>query len=351
MTSNDWIQLTIYFVVLALLAKPLGWYMARVYQGETCCGTERVLGWLERGIYRLAGVNTQEEMGWRKYTVAVLLFNAVGFLAVYALLRLQGLLPLNPQGFPANSPDSAFNTAASFATNTNWQGYGGETTMSYLSQMLALTVQNFVSAASGMAVLVALIRGLVRRTSATIGNFWYDLVRSTIYILMPLSIIVALVLVSQGVIQNFKSYETANVLQPTAAADGTKIETQTLAMGPAASQIAIKQLGTNGGGFFNVNSAHPFENPTPLANFIELLAILLISAGLCYTFGMMVGDTRQGWALLAAMYVILVPLALFAVWQEQCRRAGIQRNGRRSGGERTLNRAATWRARRRGSAS
>jgi potassium-transporting ATPase potassium-binding subunit len=321
MTSNDWIQLILYFVVLGLLAKPVGWYMARVYEGKACCGMERIVGWLERGIYRVSGIDPNEEMSWRRYTVAVLLFNGIGFIVVYALLRLQGLLPLNPQNFPANTPDLAFNTAASFATNTNWQSYGGETTLSYLSQMLGLTVQNFVSAASGMAVLVALVRGLVRRTTSTIGNFWFDLVRSTVYILMPLSIIVALFLVSQGVIQNFKSYETAIVLQPGRAADGTKLDRQTLAMGPAASQIAIKQLGTNGGGFFNANSAHPFENPTSLTNFVELISILLISAGLCYTFGMMVGDTRQGWALLAAMYVILVPLTVFAVWQEQ---SGVQ---------------------------
>ena len=317
MTSNDWIQIVLYFVVLAALAKPLGAFMARVYEGKPC-GLDRALGWLERLIYRFSGIDPREEMTWKRYTVAVLLFNAVGFLAVYALLRLQGVLPLNPQGFPANTPDLAFDTAASFATNTNWQSYSGEATMSYLSQMLGLTVQNFVSAASGMAVLVALIRGLVRRSTNTIGNFWYDLVRSTVYIMLPLSIIVALVLVSQGAIQNFKSYETANLLQPmAAAADGTTVDTQTLAMGPAASQIAIKQLGTNGGGFFNVNSAHPFENPTPLANFVEVLAILIISAGLCYTFGVMVGDTRQGWAVLAAMFVIMVPLAIFAVWQEQ----------------------------------
>ena len=316
MTSNDWIQLLLYFVVLAALAKPLGLYMARVYEGKPC-GTDRALGWLERGIYRVAGIDPQQEMGCRKYTVAVLLFNAIGFLVVYALLRLQGVLPLNPQAFPGNTPELAFNTAASFASNTNWQSYGGESTMSYLSQMLGLSVQNFVSAASGMAVLVALIRGLVRRNAATIGNFWYDLVRSTVYILLPLSMIVALFLVSQGVIQNFKTYETANVLQATTAADGTSVATRSLAMGPAASQIAIKQLGTNGGGFFNVNSAHPYENPTPLANFVELLCILLIPAALCYTFGVMVGDTRQGWALLTAMYVIIVPITVFAVWQEQ----------------------------------
>jgi K+-transporting ATPase ATPase A chain len=316
MTANTWLQLVLYFAVLALLAKPLGVFMARVYEGRPC-GLDRALGWLERGIYRLAGIDPQQEMNWRTYAVAVLLFNGVGFLAVYALLRLQGMLPLNPQQFPANTADSAFNTAASFASNTNWQGYGGETTMSYLSQMLGLTVQNFVSAASGMAVLVALIRGLARRSTATIGNFWYDLVRSTVYILLPMSVVLAMFLVSQGVIQNFSPYKTVQVLQPTKAADGTVVDTQTLAMGPAASQIAIKQLGTNGGGFFNVNSAHPFENPTPLSNFVELLAILLIPAALCYTFGAMVGDTRQGWAVLAAMFVIFAPLTVFTVWQEQ----------------------------------
>ena len=317
MTANDWIQVTLYFVVLAALAKPLGWYIARVYQSEPCCGMDRALGWLERGIYRIAGVNAQEEMGWRRYAVCVLLFNAIGFLAVYLLLRLQGSLPLNPQGFGSNTADSAFNTASSFATNTNWQGYGGETTMSYLSQMLGLTVQNFVSAACGMAVLVALIRGLIRRSADTIGNFWFDLVRFTVYVLLPLSVVVALTLVSQGVVQNFKSYDAAALVQPTTTADGTRVDTQQLAMGPAASQIAIKQLGTNGGGFFNVNSAHPFENPTPLANFIELLSILLIPAALCYTFGVMVNDTRQGWALLAVMFAILVPLTVLCVWQEQ----------------------------------
>jgi K+-transporting ATPase ATPase A chain len=278
---------------------------------------ERVFGWLERGIYRVAGINPQEEMGWRKYVVAVLLFSGISFLAVYAILRLQGMLPLNPQGFPANTPDSAFNTAVSFSTNTNWQGYGGETTMSYLSQMLALTVQNFVSAAAGMAVLVALIRGLARRSAQTIGNFWHDLVRSTVYILLPLSVVLSIFLVSQGVIQNLKAYAVAAVLQSTTAADGSSVAEQTLAMGPAASQVAIKQLGTNGGGFFNVNSAHPFENATPLSNFLEMLAVLIIPAALCYMFGIMVGDTRQGWAVLAAMFAIFVPLTTFGVWQEQ----------------------------------
>ncbi len=316
MTTNDWIQIALYFGVLLALTKPLGAFMARVYQGQPC-GLDRALGWLERLVYRVAGIDPKAEMSWKTYAIAVLLFNLLGFLAVYLVLRLQAVLPLNPQQFPANTPDSAFNTAISFATNTNWQGYGGETTMSYLSQMLALGVQNFVSAASGMAVLVALIRGLARRSASTIGNFWHDLVRSTIYILLPLSLVLALVLVSQGVIQNFKSYETATLVQPVKGADGKTVTEVTIPMGPAASQIAIKQLGTNGGGFFNVNSAHPFENPTPLANFLELLAILLIASGLCYTFGVMVGDTRQGWAVLAAMFIILVPLTVFAAWQEQ----------------------------------
>ena len=255
-------------------------------------------------------------MSWKHYAAAVLAFNAIGFLAVYVLLRFQGALPLNPQELPSATPDLAFNTAASFATNTNWQSYGGESTLSYLSQMLGLTVQNFVSAASGMAVLVALIRGLTRRSAESIGNFWYDLVRSTVYILLPLSTIVALLLVSQGVIQNFKAYENVTPLEAVVKADG-RVATQQLAMGPAASQIAIKQLGTNGGGFFNVNSAHPYENPTPLANFIELISILLIPAALCYTFGVMVKDVRQGWALLAVMMAIFVPLAIGAIVAEQ----------------------------------
>jgi K+-transporting ATPase ATPase A chain len=315
MTANAWMQLGIYLAVLIAAVKPLGWYMARVYQGMPC-GLDRGLGWLERLIYRLAGVNPDKEMTWRGYAVAVLLFNAVGLIALYALLRLQHLLPFNPQGFPANSPDSAFNTAASFASNTNWQGYGGETTMSYPSQMLGLTVQNFVSAATGMAVLIALIRGIARRTAQTIGNFWVDLTRSMLYILLPLSFVLAVVLVSQGVIQNLSSYQTVALVQPTQA-DNKPVTEQTLPMGPAASQVAIKQLGTNGGGFFNVNGAHPYENPTPLSNLLELLAILLIPASLCYTFGVMVGDTRQGWAILAAMFIILVPLMIGAIAAEQ----------------------------------
>jgi K+-transporting ATPase ATPase A chain len=316
MTANAWIQLLLFLGVLLAAVKPLGWYMARVYQGQPC-GLDRVLGWLERLFYRLAGLDPRAEMGWRGYTVAVLVFNGIGLLFLYALLRCQQFLPLNPQDFPAASPDLSFNTAASFATNTNWQSYGGESTLSYLAQMLGLAVQNFLSAATGMAVLVALIRGFARRSAETIGNFWVDLTRSTLYILLPLSLVLSLVLVSQGVVQNFRPYQTVARLQLAKDADGNAVIEQQLPMGPAASQIAIKQLGTNGGGFFNVNSAHPYENPTPLSNFLEMLAILLIPAALCYTFGMMVGDTRQGGAILAAMLVIFVPLAIGCIAAEQ----------------------------------
>jgi K+-transporting ATPase ATPase A chain len=301
MTANGILQLVLYVVVLLVLAKPVGAYMARVYEGRRIA-LDRVLGWLERLIYRAGGMRPNEEMGWKAYAAAMLAFNLMGLLAVYFLQRVQGVLPLNPQGMGAVSPDSSFNTAVSFATNTNWQGYGGESTMSYLTQMLALTVQNFVSAASGMATLVALIRGFARRSVETVGNFWVDLTRGVIYILLPLSVILALVLVSQGVVQTFGPYPKATVVQP------SEHDEQVIAVGPAASQIAIKQLGTNGGGFFNANSAHPFENPTPFSNFLEVLAILLIPAALCYTFGVMVGDTRQGWTVLAAMTVIFVAL-------------------------------------------
>ncbi len=336
MMINGLVQIGLYFVVLLALAKPLGWYMARVYEGQPC-GLDRVLGPLERLVYRLCGVRQTEEMDWKTYGIAMLLFNAMGLVAMYALQRLQGFLPLNPAGLGAVTPDLSFNTAASFVTNTNWQAYGGETTLSYLTQMLGLTVQNFVSAATGMAVLVALIRGLARRSAMTIGNFWTDLVRSTLYILMPLALLLSLLLVSQGVVQTFASYQTATLLQPAGYdkpvtdANGQPVldeqgkpktepataTEQVLAVGPAASQIAIKQLGTNGGGFFNVNSAHPFENPTPWSNFLQVLAILLVPAALCYTFGMMVRDTRQGWALLAAMTILLLCFIPLGLWAEQ----------------------------------
>jgi len=321
MTTNSIVQIALYFVVLLALVKPLGGYMARVYQGERTLLTP-LLGWLERLLYRLGGIRRgadgeYPEMGWQQYAVAVMVFNALGLIAVYLLQRLQGVLPFNPAGFGAVTPDSSLNTAISFATNTNWQGYGGETTMSYLTQMLGLGVQNFLSAATGMAVLIAFIRGFTRRNAQSIGNFWVEVTRSTLYVLLPLAAILAVVLVSQGVVQTFSPYRTAHMLEATQDADGNAVTDQTIAVGPAASQVAIKQLGTNGGGFFNVNSAHPFENPTPLSDFLELLAILLIPAALCYTFGNMAGDTRQGWAVLAAMVVILVPLTFLAAWQEQ----------------------------------
>jgi len=319
-TANSIVQLLLYLVVLALLAKPLGAFMARVFEGERTF-LSPVLGPVERLVYRVGGVDASRESGWKRYLAGVLLFNLVGFLFVYLLQRLQGSLPLNPQGFPAVSPDSSFNTAVSFATNTNWQGYVGESTMSYLTQMLGLAVQNFLSAASGIAVLIALIRGFARRQVAEIGNFWVDLTRGTLYVLLPLSLVLSLILVSQGVVQSFAPYKEVTLLEPLAFETPLKqteqVTTQVIPLGPAASQIAIKQLGTNGGGFFNANSAHPFENPTPLANFLEVLSILLIPAALCYTFGRMVRDTRQGWAVLIAMFVIFIPLTFAVTGAEQ----------------------------------
>lgn len=336
MTMTGIFQIILYIIVLVALVKPLGVYMARVYQGASF-GLDRILGPVERLIYRICGIRQDEEMAWRSYAAAVLWFSLFGFIFLYLLQRLQSFLPLNPQGLPAVSSDSSFNTAVSFVTNTNWQGYGGETAMSYLTQMAGLGVQNFLSAASGMAVLVALTRGFVRGSAKTIGNFWVDLTRTILYILLPLSIILALALVSEGVVQSFSPYKNVPLLQPFSyertakddqenpliGDDGKElservmIHEQTLPLGPAASQIAIKQLGTNGGGFFNVNSTHPFENPTPFANFLEMLAILLIPAALCYTFGRMVGDRRQGWALLAAMFLIFVPLVFLDYYFEQ----------------------------------
>ncbi len=310
MTANGLLQITLYFVALLLLAKPLGVYMAAVYENRPLF-LKRILGPLEAGFYRLSGVKPEQEMGWKEYAAALLWFNLFGGLAVFALQMLQAHLPLNPQQMANVTADSAFNTAVSFATNTNWQGYSGETTMSYLTQMLGLSVQNFVSAATGMAVLVAMIRGFQRTHAEGIGNFWADLTRGTLYILLPLSFVLALVLVGQGVVQTFKPYQTVPLVEQVSTA--TENATQTLAVGPAASQIAIKQLGTNGGGFFNANSAHPFENPTPLSNFLEMLLLILIPAALCHTFGTMVGDTRQGWAILSAMTLVLVSLLFVTV--------------------------------------
>lgn len=336
MTGNSIFQMTVYLLVLLALVKPLGWYMARVYEDQSV-GLNRWLAPFEKLIYRLGGINPKQEMPWLDYAIALLLFNVMGFVAVFMLQISQAALPFNPQHLPNISVDSAFNTAVSFVSNTNWQGYSGEATMSYLTQMLGLTVQNFLSAATGMAVLVALTRGFVRRNANTIGNFWVDLTRSVLYILLPLSLLWALLLAGQGVVQTFQPYQTVPLLesvsyeQPKLDASGAalldaagkpimeqvEVKDQTIAVGPAASQIAIKQLGTNGGGFFNTNSAHPLENPTPLSNFLELLAILLIPAALCYSFGVMVGDTRQGWAILTAMALVLVVMIAIAVPAEQ----------------------------------
>ncbi|QEL66180.1 K+-transporting ATPase ATPase A chain [Oryzomicrobium terrae] len=314
-------QLTLYLGLLLLCAWPLGGYLARVFDGRLPFGAG-----LEARVLRGCGVDPGEEMGWVRYALAVLLFNALGFVAVFALQLLQGGLPLNPEGFGAMSWDSAVNTAVSFVTNTNWQGYGGESTMSYLTQMLALAVQNFLSAATGLAVVVALIRGLARHSARTIGNFWVDVSRGTVYVLLPLSVIVALLLAGGGVIQNLDGYRAVPLMepvtfsqpkvdtagQPLLGADGkpaqeeVTTQEQRLPMGPVASQEAIKMLGTNGGGFFNANSAHPYENPTPFTNLVEMLAIFLIPAALCFTFGQMVGDRRQGWTVLAAMTVLFV---------------------------------------------
>ncbi|MBN1665505.1 MAG: potassium-transporting ATPase subunit KdpA [Anaerolineales bacterium] len=311
MAWNGWFQILLYFVVLVLLVKPLGLFMAKVYQGERTLLTP-IASPLERRIYRLAGIRPEDEMDWKTYAIAVLLFSMIGFVVLYLMQRMQGFLPLNPAGLSAVSPDLALNTAVSFVSNTNWQNYGGEFTLTYLTQMLGLTVQNFVSAAAGMAILIAFIRGLTRHNTRDLGNFWVDITRTTLYILLPLSILVALVLVSQGVVQSFSPFVNAHVLQQQAGMD-----TQSIAVGPAASQIAIKQLGTNGGGFFNTNSAHPLENPTPFSNFVEMLSILLIPAALTYTFGYLVGDTRQGWAILAAMLIVMVILVGVAYWAEQ----------------------------------
>ena len=336
MSANGYLQIGLYFVVLIALVKPLGAYMARIYENEPAV-LNRFCAPFERLIYRLCGVDPSKETGWIEYTVALLVFNLLGGLAVYGLQRLQVNLPFNPAGMAAVSPDSSFNTAISFVTNTNWQGYGGESTMSYLTQMVALGVQNFVSAATGMAVVIALIRAFARQTVQTIGNFWVDMTRTVLYILLPLSLAFALVLVSQGVVQTFSAYPAVPLVEsieydnPKLDAAGQPIKDekgnpvtekatqkdQVIAVGPAASQIAIKQLGTNGGGFFNANSAHPFENPTPLSNFLEVLVILLIPGALCYTFGRMVGDTRQGWAILATMTIVLVSLLAVCLWAEQ----------------------------------
>ncbi len=312
MIEHKILEIIVFLGIILLLVKPLGQFMATVYEGGQNF-LSPIIGPMERAFYKLMGIDVDHEMSWKEYAISMIALSCLGSLLLYLIQRIQEFLPFNPQSFSAVSPDLAFNTAVSFVTNSDWQAYSGENSLSYLTQMLGLTVQNFLSAAMGMSVLVALIRGLKRREMVTLGNFWIDTTRGILYILLPLSILLACILVSQGVIQNFKEYQTANLIQPVQyqeTNDATvKFQTQqTLPMGPVASQVAIKQLGTNGGGFFNVNSAHPFENPTPFSNFLEMLAILLIPAALCYTFGVMVGDKRQGWAILAAMFIIFLPL-------------------------------------------
>lgn len=289
--------------------------MARVYDRKTTF-LDRILRPIEELVYQAAGIDPDQEMDWKTYALAMLAGNMVGILLLYCLLRLQGFLPLNPQRLGAVSPDLAFNTAISFVSNTNWQNYSGEMSLSYLTQMLGMTVQNFISAATGMAILVALIRGIVRSSARTIGNYWVDLTRGILYILLPLSLFLAPVLISQGVVQTFQESQAATLLQSFTVLGGQIVDHQVLAVGPAASQIAIKQLGTNGGGFFNTNASHPFENPTPLANLLEMLSILLIPAALCHTYGIMVGDQRQGWSLLVAMTLIFIAFLGLTIWSE-----------------------------------
>lgn len=346
MSAQSLNLIILFLAVLLALAWPMGIYLTKVGDGSPIRG----MGWitkLEHLLYRIAGTSAQAAMGWKIYAFALLVFNALGALFVYAVQRMQAWLPLNPQAFPNISPDSSFNTAVSFVSNTNWQGYAGESTMSYLTQMLALTGQNFFSAATGIAVAFALIRGFSSRSAQSIGNFWVDLTRSTLYVLLPISTVFAVFLMSQGVIQNFAAYKDVSLLdpvtysQPKNGADGQPLKdakgqpvmekltakTQTIAMGPVASQEAIKMLGTNGGGFFNANSAHPYENPTPLSNFIQMLSIFLIPVGLCFAFGRMVGDIRQGWAVLGAMTAIFVVTTAVVLIAEQQAHPALQALG------------------------
>lgn len=335
MNANILLQVGLFLILLLAVAKPMGLYISHVMAGSS--RANRIGAPLENIIYRMGGIKPNTEMNWKNYALALLLFNVLGVLAIYALQRTQQWLPLNPQQFGAVSPDSSFNTAISFVTNTNWQGYGGETTMAYLVQMLGLAVQNFLSAATGIAVAIALIRGFARHSAKTVGNFWVDITRATLYLLLPISLLLATVFMGQGVVQNFDAYQTVSTIesvtyqQPKLDAQGVALKDaqgnplmetltskqQTLPMGPMASQEAIKMLGTNGGGYLNANSAHPFANPTPLTNLLEMLAIFLIPAGLCYAFGEMVGDRRQGWSVFAAMLAIFVVFAAVAVGAEQ----------------------------------
>ena len=346
MTTQSILLLVAFLAVLLAAGYPLGLYMAKV-AGD---GPVRGLGWLqklENLLYRWSGLPADKAMGWKSYAIALIVFNTVGAVFVYGLQRLQGFLPLNPQGLGAVSPDSSFNTTVSFVANTNWQGYGGEQTMSYLTQMLGMTCQNFFSAATGITVIFALVRGFASRSGKSIGNFWVDLVRSTLYILLPLSLALSVAFMGEGMIQNFSAYKEVTLLDhvayetPKVTADGQPVldtagkpvmeaqvaTTQTIAMGPVASQESIKLLGTNGGGFFNANSSHPYENPTVLSNFLQMLAIFIIPAGLCFTFGRMVGDLRQGWAVLAAMTLIFVVMTVGVMSAEQQANPALQALG------------------------
>ena len=346
MDLYGWIQLAVFIGLLLLVTKPMGLYLVRVLDAEGKTFLDPALKPLERLLYRLFGFDPKREQGWRQYTFSMLAFSLVGLLFTYAILRLQHLLPLNPQGFGPVSPDLAFNTAVSFTTNTNWQNYGGESTLSYFSQMVGLAFHNFVSAATGIAIAAALVRGIARHTSKTIGNFWVDLVRVNLYLLLPICMIYALFLVSQGMIQNFKSYQTARIEPMTiqvpqkdpagqemnddkgnpVMAD-QKIETQIIPQGPAASQVAIKMLGTNGGGFFNANAAHPYENPTPLSNFIQILSIFLIPSGLTYYLGRMVKKQKHGWAVWGAMFILFLAAVLVCWWAEDAGNPGLHALG------------------------
>ncbi len=313
MSFNGWLQILLFMAVIFALTRPMGVYLTRVYEGERTF-LDPVMRPVELMIYRLCGVDRKQEMRWTEYAVAMLVFSLVTMLVLYLLQRLQWYLPFNPQQFPGPSPHLSFNTAVSFTTNTNWQSYAGETTMSYLTQMAGLAYQNFVSAAVGIAIAIAFIRGIARKETDRLGNFWVDLVRGTLYVLLPISLLAALFFVSQGVVQNFKPYENVKLIDPQRIEktdEGGQAQTETvseqvIAQGPAASQLAIKMLGTNGGGFFNANSAHPFENPTPLTNFVEMVLIFLIPAGLTWTLGSMTGSQRHGWAVFAAMAILFI---------------------------------------------
>ncbi len=319
MHANDWLQLVLFIALLALITKPMGIYLTKVLDPQGKTWLDPLIRPFEKITYRLMGVDPSHEQGWKGYTVAMLVFSAAGVLFTYAILRLQHLLPMNPQGLPALSPSLAFNTAVSFTTNTNWQSYGGESTMSYFSQMVALTIHNFTSAAVGIAIAAALVRGLARHSAATLGNFWVDLTRCTYYLLLPICLVFAIFLVSQGTIQNFKAYDTVTLVEPMTVTGETgpeTVTTQTIAQGPMASQSAIKMLGTNGGGFTNANSAQPFENPTPLSNFMQMLSIFAIGSGLTWYLGKTTKNQAHGWSVWTAMMVLFVTGVMACWWAE-----------------------------------